>query len=323
MTAALVREVSRTVLTLTGAGWLTTAISRSAMFLALLPKKRGARAPWMPALGPLLILAIAAAWVLLLWLGLFLILGASDVSVVRGPSGRPATVAERIYFSGYTISTMGNGDFRPNGSGWQVVTVIFSLAGFGLLTATITYFVPVLSAVIRAQQLAVNISLIGRTPAAVLRWAWNDGDFSRLEQEAASLRSLLTRHSRSHLAYPVIHHFGSNERGTSAVLMLVVLDEALTTLLHAGRQPWEELPQIDLLRRAIDAYLATVSAGLPGGCVEKNGPWQVASAGGEGSGLDPAKARELAGLPDVRERRRLLRQLLASGGWRVRDVTDG
>lgn len=216
---------------------------------------------------------------------------------------------------------MGNGDFRPNGTGWQIVTVLYSLAGFGLLTATITYFTPVLSAAIRGQRLAVSISLMGRTPTAILCRSWNGDSFNLFEQEAQTLRNQLIQHSRSHLAYPVIHYFDSSAPEASAIRNLAAIDEALTTILHAGRQSAEELPQIQLLRQTMDSYLDTV---LNDSVIEdaQNDPgeWRDVDPTDSDLGLDPEKVRLLGDTPEVRERRHLLQNLLACDGWRVRDV---
>ncbi|XVH33461.1 ion channel (plasmid) [Haloferacaceae archaeon DSL9] len=44
-----------------------------------------------------------------------------------------------MYFTGYTIFTLGNGDFYPTAANWQVTTVLTSASGLLLITLIVTY----------------------------------------------------------------------------------------------------------------------------------------------------------------------------------------
>lgn len=56
-------------------------------------------------------------------------------------TGNPAGTVERLYFTGYTVFTLGNGDFRPGAGTWQLATVAATGTGLVLITLAITYAV--------------------------------------------------------------------------------------------------------------------------------------------------------------------------------------
>ena len=64
-------------------------------------------------------------------------------------------------FTGYTLSTLGNGDFKPGTSFWRIYTVIISLSGLSILTIAITYLVQVLTAEISKRRLSIYIATLG------------------------------------------------------------------------------------------------------------------------------------------------------------------
>lgn len=52
-------------------------------------------------------------WISLLWIGWLLVFCGSETAVVEAATGQPADLASRVYFAGYTISTLGVGDYLP------------------------------------------------------------------------------------------------------------------------------------------------------------------------------------------------------------------
>ncbi len=59
------------------------------------------------------ILTLIVMWLGLLWLGLFLVLLGDYDSVVTSSKSLPASALDKLYYSGYVLSTLGNGDFKP------------------------------------------------------------------------------------------------------------------------------------------------------------------------------------------------------------------
>lgn len=88
-------------------------------------RRRGGLLP--PGTG--LLLATVMTWVGLLWLGWTLALGAGAGSVVSSTTGAPANLRSRFYFAGFTVLTLGIGDYVPSGAWTQVGTVAAAFSG--------------------------------------------------------------------------------------------------------------------------------------------------------------------------------------------------
>ena len=63
---------------------------------------------------------------------------------------------------------LGNGDYAPTGA-WRVVTMVASASGLMIVTLSITYLVPLLSAVVEKRALAGRISILGSTVPEMVR----------------------------------------------------------------------------------------------------------------------------------------------------------
>lgn len=264
--------------------------------------------------GPVILAAVLATWVLLLavgWAAMFL---AAGDAIVESASGAPATPVDRLYFAGYNLFTLGNGDFRPRGAPWQLATVLCSASGLVLITLAITYLVPVISAATSKRVLAAQISALGHQPAEVARSlcrAWPSVVAVQLSTLAAQLGTL----AEQHLAYPVLHDFHSRDARRSAPVAIAVLDEALTLISCGVRddaQPDSLL--VASARTSVGHYLDTLETGfVPAGADAPAAP-DLAS-------LDAAGIPVVA--PDVFERRvarverrrQLLCAAVGADGW--------
>lgn len=80
-------------------------------------------------------------WLLLLWAGWTLVFSASPEAVLQDPEGVPADGWARAYFAGFSVFTLGVGDYVPNGPVWQLLTVVAVVSGLALTTMAITYLV--------------------------------------------------------------------------------------------------------------------------------------------------------------------------------------
>ena len=60
--------------------------------------------------GVTILLVSIALWLILTWLGWSLVFAASANAVVDATTAAPATIGQRVYFAGYTLLTLGNGD---------------------------------------------------------------------------------------------------------------------------------------------------------------------------------------------------------------------
>jgi hypothetical protein len=226
-------DVVWTTLTLSGGGPLTCWIGH-AIWKLLMKLCGGSRSRrWVAMGGWLSILAVYALWMLLLWVSWSIIFCSDPGNVVESNTGRPGDVWEKIYFTGFSIYTLGVGDFRPIGPLWQVLTPLASLNGFFFISLGITYFVPMISSAVQDSSLANYISSLGRTPEEILCNAWNGRDFGMLPQHLLALAPLVSKHGRQHAAYPMLFYVQSPRRKDSISINIAVLDETLSLIEHA------------------------------------------------------------------------------------------
>jgi hypothetical protein len=85
------------------------------------------------------------------------------------------TVVNKIFYTGYTLSTLGLGDMEPEGNFWDILTAILSFTGLILISIAITYLIPVVSAEIAKRKISVNT--IGGSVEEMLLNYWDGKDF--------------------------------------------------------------------------------------------------------------------------------------------------
>ncbi len=224
-------------------GWVTGRCGRLA-WRALAPSRRRQRHGPSHLLGRLIVLATPLAWLMGLWAGWSIVFVASPNSIVTTAAGTPASTVETVYFTGYTLFTLGNGEFQPLGGGWQITTAVATLSGFAILTLAVTFIIPVVQAATTRRRIASTIALYGATPAqlsAALDDATVDED---------RLASAIIELTETHAAFPALHYLHTTDETRSAPAMIASLGIALGHRRSAD-QPTPETP----LHRAILHYL--------------------------------------------------------------------
>lgn len=206
--------------------------------------------------GMIVNLSVLFVWIILVWLGLFLVYSYDPAGITNSDS-RPATWVERLYYTGYILSTLGLGNFKPTTAFFEVVTSIFSFFGFIFFTSSMTYLISVSSGVIRKRTLSRSISTLGKNPSEIAGKLKNLQPTYR-DQQILSLQEQITNHLVSHQAYPVVHFYSHQNPENCFSINFVRLDEALTILLKEDK---EDIPgatgkeELQLLRSTMDDLL--------------------------------------------------------------------
>lgn len=269
--------------------------------------------------GLILMLCLLAFWLASVWLGYTLIFSFQPDSVIIGQTKEPTSFLEKLYFTGYTISTMGNGDMVANGNPWKIFSAVVSFSGLIMLTLSITYLIPVLSAVVTKRKLSAFICFIGNNPAELLNNLHGEKGFSTLDKHFSSISSMLLHHKEQHMLYPILHYFHSTDRKYAAPLMLTVLDEALTMLLyHPKLQNYDEL-EVKILRKAMDEYLYTLQSAFIKPANEVPPIPEIKNLEMLESDSNDDLKEAFGGLE---KRRSLLLGLVEKDGWNWKDVSD-
>lgn len=210
--------------------------------------------------GPAILVATVLLWVLLLWSGWAALFSASESALVDSRTRTPANAVERIYFTGYTLFTLGNGDFTPEGGPWQLATATASLSGFALVTLMVTYLLSVLGAVTSKRSFASQVFALGPSAEEFVTNAWDGRAFGALELQLMSLVEQLNLVTEKHRAYPMLHFYHAEQEQSSVPAAVVVLDDALTLLRYGVRE--EQRPArvaLHCAREAVRGFLETLS----------------------------------------------------------------
>ncbi|TBW28088.1 potassium channel family protein [Gramella sp. KN1008] len=227
-----VLDIIQTTLSMQGGGWITSRFSHGFWTIFLRLSGRDGKKKILSHTGYILLISIVLIWVFLLWSSFVLLLAADHDSVINSTTRDAAKLLEKIYYAGFTISTLGVGDYIPSLDSWRIISAIYSFTGLILLTMSVTYFIPVLSAVIEQRKLGIRLSNLGNSPEEILINSWNGKDFTEFTEKINDLSESLVHHSQNHRAYPVIHYFHNWKEKNAVILQLARLHEALYLLKY-------------------------------------------------------------------------------------------
>lgn len=181
--------------------------------------------------GPTQIALTLAVWFLLLLLGWALIYApALGESIVASSGPTDTSWSTAVYYSGFTLTTLGTGDVVPDSGGYRLLTITEACVGFLTLTMVITYFLSVYSNLISRNTFAQGMHhRTGNTGDAAVLLAWMaDGenlaatDF--MSSTAASLRQIY----QSHRFYPVLRYFHYRDPEYALPRMLLTALDTVT-----------------------------------------------------------------------------------------------
>ncbi len=245
-----------TVLTVAGGGPVSRRLHAWAWQLMLKLHRRRRRHTLLSWVGPVFTILSILFWGLGVWLGWVLVFSSESGSIVDATTGAYATLSERFYFVGYSLTTLGLGDFKPSGSTWQIATVLTAASGLFLFTMAITYIVPIIEALAQARSLAAYIGHLGETPVDIVENSWYASSFDSVDAHLTALAPMVDSMGQLFLAYPILHYFHSPQSSTSLPVRLASLDEALTLLNNGVTSDRIPAPQtINPLRHSITEYL--------------------------------------------------------------------
>jgi hypothetical protein len=262
--------------------------------------------------GMIINLALLLGWLLLIWLGLFLVFSSNPAGIVNDHRQVASTV-ERLYFTGYALSTLGMGDVRPITPSFKILTSAFSFFGFIFFTTSMTYLISISSAVITKRSLAMTIRNLGSCPREISK-TLTTLDQTYCLQLIFSLQQMIDKHSVGHQAYPVVHYYNNDDVDSSLSINLASLDEALTVLLFNGTGKMDD--ELGILRKSLTQFYLHI---------EKKYAHVLVKAGDaksdhfefSGHGLSNKKIDDD---PDVRFRRNVLGGLLQTENFTWQDV---
>lgn len=240
-----------TTLSASGAAFLSKPLSAGIHKLMLKMEKPFGRKV-LSTTGMVVNLVVLSVWVLLTWVGLFLVFSYNPDAIVNNQQ-QTASATERLYYTGYVLSTLGVGNFQPTTPFFEILTSLFSFFGFVFFTTAMTYLLSVSSAVVHKRSLALSIRGLGKNPAQIVnRMLKMDSSFGY--QQIANLQQMINQHSTYYKSYPVLHFYNDADDANSLSINIASLDEALSIMLNSSKfTPLHE--EIQLLRDSMDHFL--------------------------------------------------------------------
>ena len=202
------------------AGWKTwTALA------ALLPPTRR-RQTFLSVFGPLSLLVLFALW------AAALVTGFGLVHHALGP-GR--TVADSIYLSGTTFTTLGYGDVTPGNPAGRALAVAEAATGFGFFAVVIAYLPVLYQAFSRREAfIALLDARAGSPPAAgrmLLRTPPGPEGGPCLTDFLAEAERWSAEVLEGHLSFPVLGYYRSQHDNQSWLAALACVLDASALLL--------------------------------------------------------------------------------------------
>jgi hypothetical protein len=311
-------DVVATTLTIgTGAGPLTRRVLGPAWRVLLWLHRTDSTSAWLSTAGTVLLMSTVLLWVALLWGGWTLVYLSDPGAVVDAATGRVVGALDVLYYTGFTVFTLGVGDVVATTPGWRVLTAVAGFTGLFLVTLAITYLLSVVSAVVSRRTVAVQVQALGATATAMVVGGWAGSGFSpAFVQQLTALTGQLAAIAEQHLAYPVLHYFHSRRPDSAAPVAIARLDDALLLLRAAvapAARPHASVTQP--VHRAVARYLAAAEGtpAVPRGTTAPPvpSPRPLADAG---IPLDDPDGYRRAAAAEA-DRRRTLRRLVSADGW--------
>lgn len=244
-----------TILSMRSGGPITNLWTGAAWKSLLWAHRRRPMHSVLSLAGPGFTVIAIVIWYLGLSVGWFLIFSAHPEAVVHDGTRNTATFLERLYYTGATLSAVGYGDFLPSGFPWTILANSGAFMGTFLLTTSLSYLMPVVSAALERKQLARSIFIVGETPQDIIRNSWTEGNSSALNTHWMTVSTELSRFAQKHLTYPVLRFFHSRHAERSPVIAVLCLSDAFF-LMRCAR-PYDDRPPDGLLEtghRAIDGF---------------------------------------------------------------------
>jgi hypothetical protein len=210
--------------------------------------------------GPLILSLTLVMWILFLWIGWTLVFTADAGSILLSQNKTPiASWTERIYFVGFTLFTLGIGDYIPKKGIWQLFTTIATGSGMLFITLSVSYVVSVVSGVVQKRTFAKSITGQGMDWVLIVKRSWDGSSFNNIDLFLKDLSSQLTGLTQQHKAYPILHYYHTQDKEQSSAVAVAIFDEALTVYEYGVEEEYKpNQVWIQEARSSVEDYLDTL-----------------------------------------------------------------
>jgi len=221
------------------------------------------RNDFMSMAGPTMAVLMPVTWVTALVVGFALIYLPWVLELVDLPGELGPPWAEAVFHSINAASTLGTGNVTADSVALRWITTIQAMAGFGMLTAALSYFMGVFRELPNQRSVALEISarLADESAYESLQdpEQWRDWE-TWFEHVARVLH-----HGRYMFSqYPILHYFRPRRRGDEFLLQLGVLLD-LRERLDDGADHAARSATFRSLNSAVEDYILALHRQFVGG----------------------------------------------------------
>ena len=186
-------------------GYLTSFAEQVVCHVLMASFRWSGRRGFLAAAGPAGLISRTAIIVVAMITGYVLITLASPHGIVQSKTGQAADLAETIYFVGYSVATLGLGDFVPDTDVARLFTVLMALSGFLVITFVVGTISPLSDVVVAKNKVAFATLAAGSL--AYLQGTESGSGERRFDALLPTILSdLLTLAEATH-CLPVAHRF--------------------------------------------------------------------------------------------------------------------
>ncbi|MBE9109753.1 two pore domain potassium channel family protein [Nodosilinea sp. LEGE 07298] len=184
--------------------------------------------------GATIIVTLTGAWILMLLIGFALIVWPGlGTAIQMTPGETPTDFVTALYYSGFSLTTLGTGDLIPTTATYRFLMVLKSFLGFSIFTLVLSYVLAVYGALNSRNTFA--LSLHHRTadsadPAELLRRLATGNDLSTLNQNITDIAEKLISLVELNNSYPLLLYFRYRQPYYAlARIIYLVIDAATLT----------------------------------------------------------------------------------------------
>ncbi|MDW5376669.1 potassium channel family protein [Halomonas sp. HP20-15] len=312
-------DAIRTTLSASSAGPITNHLMNAVWLLLLRISRRYDSHALLAASGAWITVSLIVFWLFAAWLGWFLLFCGSPQAVVNSTSQVTADLFQRAYYAGYTLTTLGYGDYVPGNDAWRIPPALAAASGFFLFTLAITYILNIVSNVTQKRQVALAISALGQTPQRLLESTADEGTYQSLSNQLQQLQQSIGLVGQQHLAFPILHYYHAADSDKALPLALARLYQSLSLVCFACPEVDSTTrTQLKITQQVLDQFLDTLGRSFirPAGEAPPIPELEAYAA-------LPGVAKSAAELHDYLtslERQKLLLAYVREDGWEWHDV---
>jgi len=180
--------------------------------------------------GPLILISILLIWVVILWLAWTFIFASFIGGVVNTARKDAITMIDYLYYAGYVLFTLGNGEITPTNGTVQLLTSIASASGMLNLTLAVSYIFSTLDGVVKRRSFASSISGMASSSVDLVKRSWDGEKFHDSDIIFHSLAEQLSEIAFEQKAYPLLNYYHTSNKEHSITYTLPIFYDAVNLI---------------------------------------------------------------------------------------------